>query len=142
MLTTVERVMMLKRVILFERLTTDQLKVVAKIAREEEREENQVIFTEGEPGDRLYIVISGRVALANRQENIKFQMKKNDFFGEMSLFDEDRSLSARTVETTSFLVIRKQEFENLLHRYPHIAIGVIRAMSRRLREANRELSRE
>lgn len=142
MLTTIERVMMLRRVILFERLTTEQLKVVAKITREEEREENQVIFTEGERGDRLYIIIDGRVALANQRENIQFIMRKNDFFGEMSIFDDDRSLSALTLEPTSFLMIEKKEFEDLLHRYPHIAIGVIRAMSRRLRDANKALCSE
>ena len=62
-LTTIEKVIFLKSVYIFEHATIEQLGRIAGLTEEARFESGQTIFKEGEPGDALYLVLSGRVLI-------------------------------------------------------------------------------
>lgn len=106
------------------------------------------IFQEGDPGDRLYIVLSGEVeiikALDTPQERRLGSYGPGAVFGEMGLIshDNERSASTRVSEDAELLVMTRDEFESLLHRYPSMVFDVLNLLVDRLREADNVLIRE
>ncbi|NCB40385.1 MAG: tetratricopeptide repeat protein, partial [Erysipelotrichia bacterium] len=66
-------------------------------------------------------------------------MKNGDYFGEMAFFERAaaRSASARTLQTTSLIVIEGHDFERLIHTYPSISLKLLSTLSQRLRATNR-----
>ncbi|NIR36531.1 MAG: cyclic nucleotide-binding domain-containing protein, partial [Actinobacteria bacterium] len=69
-----------------------------------------VLFSEGAAADALYIVATGRIAIANKsidgRESVVALMEPGDLFGEMPLFDDlDRSAEARALEPSTVVAI-------------------------------------
>jgi CRP-like cAMP-binding protein len=63
MLSAIEKIICLKQVPFFEGMTVEHLKILANVCEEELFEEDTSIYTEGEPGGALYVVVRGRVAI-------------------------------------------------------------------------------
>ncbi len=100
-----------------------------------------LIVSHDESGDALFIVVSGRAKAVLRgnsgREVILYLFRQGDFFGEMSLLDnQPRSASVEACEDTSLLVLRREAFLHHIERYPQTALSVLREMSRRLRYAD------
>lgn len=109
--------------------------------------EGACLFREGDSGDGLYILLSGKVDITARsgpgREHVLSQMEPGDYFGEMSVFDggaRSASAFARTEIHTVFL--RSEEVLDLLGRAPRLAISLVRDASLRMREFNRRFLRE
>ena len=135
MLPTVERVLFLKGVGLFTDIPGEDLAHVARVAREESFEPGEAIFREGDPGDSLYLLLSGRVRIHKKERPIA-ELGGRECFGEMAILDlEPRSASATALDDTLCLQLLREDFEEILALKPSIAFGVIRILSRRLREA-------
>lgn len=103
--------------------------------------EGENIFKEGEDGDCLYLIISGRVLIhsmsAAGKEVVIQTLEQSDFFGEMCLLDGGkRSASARAMEETIVFCLEREDFLEILYNYPQTALKVNETLSKRLRLAN------
>jgi CRP/FNR family cyclic AMP-dependent transcriptional regulator len=140
MLTSVDRLLFVRGVPIFKELRDDFLVRLASIMDELSFPANHTIFTEGQEGRALYIVVSGRVSVHLRGQELA-QLQKGTCFGEMSLFDaEPRSASVTTLEACDCLMLTQQQLYEAIDETPGIAVNIIRLLSRRIRELNNELN--
>lgn len=142
MLTSVDRLLFVRAVPIFTELRDDFLVRLASIMDELSFPANHRIFTEGEEGRSLYIVVSGRVRVHLRSQDLT-TLEKGTCFGEMSLFDaEPRSASVTTMTACDCLVLTQQQLYEAIDETPGIAVNIIRLLSRRIREINKERNRQ
>ncbi len=140
MLTSVDRLLFVRGVPIFKELRDDFLVRLASIMDELSFPNNHTIFTEGQEGRALYIVVSGRVRVHLRGQELA-QLEMGTCFGEMSLFDaEPRSASVTTLESCDCLMLTQQQLYEAIDETPGIAVNIIRLLSRRIRELNNELN--
>ncbi|AFY65620.1 Crp/Fnr family transcriptional regulator [Geitlerinema sp. PCC 7407] len=139
MLTSVDRLLFVRKVPLFQELRDDFLIRLASVMDEISFDTGHTIFTEGEEGRSLYIVVSGRVRVHIADRELA-QLSEGTPFGEMALFDaEPRSASITTLEPCECLVLTQQQLYDAIYETPGIAINIIKILSRRVRELNRRL---
>lgn len=136
-----ERVMLLSKVPLFGYLRTDQLSRLAPLLEPVAWPRGERVFDQGDIGLELYIITNGRVGISidpnpKRQVFIS-QLTAGDSLGEMALIDhERRSATAHVLEATQALALDNEKFQGLLLSYPELGIGMLRALSQRLRALN------
>lgn len=140
MLTSVDRLLFVRGVPIFKELRDDFLVRLASIMDELSFPASHTIFTEGQEGRALYIVVSGQVSVHLRGQELA-QLETGTCFGEMSLFDaEPRSASVTTLQPCDCLMLTQQQLYEAIDETPGIAVNIIRLLSRRLRESNKELN--
>jgi CRP-like cAMP-binding protein len=102
--------------------------------------QGEVLFHQGDPGDELVIVKSGKLAIyvplpgqpAEGQAIRIFQ--SGELFGEMAIIDQKpRSLSARAEEASTILTLSGAEFRKLIQANPELAVSVMAGLSDRIR---------
>jgi CRP/FNR family transcriptional regulator, cyclic AMP receptor protein len=103
------------------------------------------VFAEGEPGDRLYIIVSGKVKIARRspdgRENLLTIMGPPDMFGELSVFDPGpRTSSAITITAVQAVSMDRAALRAWIAERPQIAEQLLRVLARRLRRTNNNLA--
>lgn len=103
-----------------------------------------VIFSEGDKGDVMYVLLDGAVELRKRfgggETVLKTIEGANDFFGEMALIDGKlRSASAVAVKASRLMTVDAQTFENMILKNGAFALQIIRGLSTRLRNSNEQL---
>jgi CRP-like cAMP-binding protein len=139
---------LIRQAAIFADLTDDELSHVAEICKEQRFKFGQVIFREGEPGNRLYIIAEGDVRISRdvpgSGEEALTVLKKGACFGEMSVFDRsERSTDAIANTDTMLLTITRSDFEIMLDFNRDIAYkvlwAVVRLLSTRLRQTNDNL---
>jgi CRP/FNR family transcriptional regulator, cyclic AMP receptor protein len=144
-----ERLEQLSKIALFHGLTPDAIAVIAGVATEERHALNTRIFQHGEVGDKLYLIVEGKVRISREVpgmgEEALAVLGPGDIFGEMSLIDESpRSADARVHERCRLLVIPKDGFEDLLFLHKDLAYevlwNIVRMLTGRLRETNEKLT--
>lgn len=136
MITTVEKVLFLKSIDLFRALPGEELAQIAEIAEEVPVGVGGHVFAEGDAGDAMYIVVEGRVRVHTGQRTLA-ELGERECFGEMSVLDsESRSASVSAVTETLLLKLGREEFKDILSERPEISLGIMKVLSRRLREAN------
>jgi CRP/FNR family transcriptional regulator, cyclic AMP receptor protein len=106
---------------------------------------NDVIFTETDPAESLYIVVSGRVAISNRsidgRESVLALMGPSDLFGDMALFDgQGRSAGARALETSEVIGIGYDALRRYFENDAKALWNVVGLLVGRLREANEAIA--
>ncbi len=142
MLTSVDRLLFVRAVPIFTELRDDFLVRLASIMDELSFPANHRIFREGEEGRSLYIVVSGRVRVHLRSQDLTV-LEKGACFGEMSLFDaEPRSASVTTINACDCLVLTQQQLYEAIDETPGIAVNIIKLLSRRIREINKERNQQ
>jgi len=134
----------LRKVPLFGQLAAPDLDRVAAISRERSYPRNSVILFEDDPGDALYVVADGQVKVVligeDGREVILSVMGPGEFFGEMALIDDEpRSAHVIAMEDSGLLVIRREDFQDLLTQTPGIALVLLRELSRRLRRVDEKV---
>jgi len=130
---TVEKVLFLSDVPMFEHLQSAELAKIAEITAEIVTPAGTLVFKEGEYGDELFIIVEGRIRIS-RGDRVLATLDARDYFGEMSLLDgEPRSASARAEVDTLLLRIRQADFQRILARNFDATLAVLRTLSRRLR---------
>ena len=140
MLSTVEKVLFLRSVNLFSKISGDDLNQVASITEEVSFERDALIFQEGEMGDTLYLIVDGSVIIHRQHKEIN-RLSAKEAFGEMAILDnEPRSASVTAITDVTCLKIDRQDFYELMFEKVEIAYGIIRVLTGRLREANHKLS--
>jgi CRP-like cAMP-binding protein len=102
-----------------------------------------VIFEEGDPGSRLYVIQSGQVRIVKRSALRQVTLARlgpGEFFGEMALLDrQPRSAAAVVDEAARVLELDEAAFERLVTERGEVALRILRRLSHRLREANRQV---
>jgi len=133
---------------LFADLDEHQRNEIAKISRLQTYQGGEIIFKEGEPGNRLYLVTEGEVRISRNipaaGEEALAILKKPACFGEMSVFDRsDRSTDAIANGRCTLLTIARPDLEMVLEFNPEIGYavlkGLVRQLSTRLRAANDQM---
>lgn len=117
---------------------------VASELREMTYEPGQVIFSRGDPGNDLHIVLRGRVRLSvltsDGRELSFAHAEPPSIFGELAVFDgRPRSADATAVNKVVTLCLSKAAFGRLLRQRPEVAEAAIRFLSGRLRDADEQL---
>lgn len=136
-----ERVLLLKRVPVFTLLRTDQLARVAPLLDIAGWTAGTRVFDKGDPGGEMYIIVTGRVGISLHDDpaakDFVAELGDGEYFGEMGILDDlPRSATAHVLAYTEALALGREKLIGLLTAYPELGIGMLRALSRRLREAN------
>ena len=105
----------------------------------------QALFSEGDPGDRLYVVTSGKVKLGRTapdgRENLLAVMGPDEMFGELSLFDPGpRTATATAVTDTTLIGLGNSDLQPWLNARPEVATQLLAALARRLRRTNEAMA--
>lgn len=133
MLTTVEKVIFLQEVDIFEQTSTENLAHIAVITEEMRVAENEIIYKEGEISDSMYLVVDGKIRLHKNGHDIMVAEKK-DAFGTWALLDDEtRLVSAIALAESNLLIISKDDFYDLLADNVQITQGIIKYMAKKLR---------
>ncbi len=131
--------MELDKIELFSSLSPGEISQIASIAKRVHLARGETVFSEGDFQKNIFIVETGQVEIYKRTplsgEQVLATMKNGDYFGEMAFFEKEstRSASARTLQTTSLIVIEGPDFEKLIHNYPSISLKLLATLSHRLR---------
>lgn len=101
----------------------------------------EILFHEGDSGDRLYVVVSGKVKLGRSgsagRENLLAVLGPGQMFGELSLFDPGpRSTTATAVTSCEIRTLEHEELMGWLAGRPEVAQGLLGQLAARLRRAN------
>lgn len=101
---------------------------------------NHEIFREGEAGDKMYIIQSGKVRISKKiagHDHILALLGKGEFFGEMAIFSQmNRTATATAVDDVQVLVFNRSGFEGMVEKNPKLALNIIDKLCRRLQNAN------
>ncbi len=103
------------------------------------------LFFKGDSGDSMYLIESGQIRISIHDEDAKevtlADLAQGDFFGEMALIDgRKRSANARVLEDARLAVLARSDFLAFVRRNPEVALGMLGALSERLRRTDALLS--
>ena len=105
----------------------------------------ETIFHEGDPGDRLYVIVEGKIKLGRAsgdgRENLLAVLGPGEMFGELSLFDPgQRNATGTAVADTVLIGMGSDDLDQWLRGRPDVARHLLRALARRLRRTNEALA--
>ena len=132
---------LLKKVALFEGLTSHQLQKISNLAVTRHFDGSEYIFKEGDPGNAMYVIAEGRIRISKTVPGVGEEalaiLEKGQYFGEMALIDgAPRSATARAKTDCEVAPINEKTFLFLVHETPFFAIAVMRTLAGRLRHMN------
>ena len=140
--TTNPRLQLLKNVVLFKDLNMRELAMVNSLMHERRYIADEVIFDEGEEGQGLFLVLSGRVkiTLPANVDQVLIELGPGAFFGEVALLDSSiRTAQARAIEDSQIVALFRTEFYSLLDTHSAIASRIsfqlAKVLAARLRQA-------
>jgi CRP-like cAMP-binding protein len=103
-------------------------------------EAGKIIFREGEEGDQMYIIHSGKVKISRNiagKEHTLAIMGKGDFFGEMAIVNRiRRTATATAIDRVELLAFTREGFQSMIKKNAQIALSVIDKLCRRLQNTN------
>jgi len=118
--------------------------MIGDVLAEEEFAVGEVLFNEGEPGECMYFLCAGKVAIYTGvppKIRTLVVFEPGDFFGEMGLYDEKpRAASAMAKDSSRVLLLKKSDFCDLIAEYPPVALGIMKELNQRLRATNMKLN--
>ncbi len=129
----------LKNIYLFQNLPEHFIRKLSESVTINKFPLNTTIINKGEEGNTMFVIISGKVKIHDGNENIA-EIKEGNFFGEMSLIDDEpRSMSVTTIEDTSVAILQRDDFSNALNNFPDILKNIIHKLIQKLRTQNSTL---
>ena len=131
----------IKRAPLFAALDEDAAASLRRSMTEVSLGRSQVLFREGDTGDRLYVVVEGKMKLgrtsSDGRENLLSVLGPGEMFGELSLFDPGpRTATATAVTESRLFALSHPDLKPWLTGRPEVALSLLRQLSRRLRRTN------
>lgn len=134
-----------RRALLFRELDDEAAAALRKSMTEVELARGEVLFREGDDGDRIYVVTSGKVKLGRTapdgRENLLAVLGPGQMFGELSLFDPGpRSATASAVTDTTLLGLGHADLLPWLTGRPEVARNLLLQLAQRLRRSNDTLA--
>ena len=140
MLSTIEKVIILKTVDMFSQTPDDVLADVAGLLEEVDAEEGEEIFQQGDLGDSMYVIVDGKVSVHDGERLLNY-LGERDVFGEMALLDpEPRMASVTAVQPTRLFRLEQTPFYELISQRPEVATGIIRVLTGHLRNRVRDIA--
>jgi CRP/FNR family transcriptional regulator, cyclic AMP receptor protein len=130
---------------LFTGLTDDELDVIVGAATTRELRRGDVLFSEGDDSEELFLVEDGRLAMSQRsvdgRESVIALMERGDLFGEMPLFDGlGRSTEARALEPSVVTIVSYDPVQRIYDERPTLLWSVVALLSHRLRATDSALA--
>lgn len=131
----------LRSVPLFASLDDNAARELRSLLSEKNVSRNTRLFRQGDMGDAMYLIESGRVRISIRDHDKKdlvlAELAQGDFFGEMSLIDgRQRSADAHVIEDSRLAILSRQAFLLFVRSNPDIALEMLSALSDRLRRTD------
>src|SRR5262245_33668862 len=131
----------LRSVPLFASLDDDAATELRSLLREKTVPESTPLFNQGDQGNAMYLIESGRVRISIRDEDEQeitlAELAQGDFFGEMSIIDgRQRSADARVLEEARLAVLSRDDFLRLVRMKPDVALEMLSALTDRLRRTD------
>lgn len=131
---------------IFNHLEEEQMDEIMTTTQSVSFKRGEIIYHAGDASDSLYIVNKGKIRIYRLSENGKEQLlrilKPGDFTGELALFRSGQHESyAEAMVDTSVCMIRRDDLQQLLEKYPTISIKVLQEFSRRLEESEKQTAR-
>ncbi len=129
----------LRKVPIFRMLGKESIDFIVERLKFKTFDQKAVICNIGDPGDTMYIIITGRVDICiytqDGTEQVVAALGPGDYFGEMALLTgETRSATVRTSEPSEMFLLYKEDFDVILERFPSISLSMGKIVSQRLRE--------
>ena len=139
-----ERIEALRAIPLFASLEEPVLEEIAGLLIDRKFPKDAIVFEEGSVGDYMYLIREGQVKVTKMSEDGREKILEifnaGDFFGDMALLErEPRSASIKTTRPSVLLALSRQDFLGLLRENPEISMGIMRELSRRLRETDEQI---
>ncbi len=136
------RLLRLKDSALFDSLTPLELKIIDGLMHERRYLADEIIFDEGEEGQALYLVMSGRVIISRQfgsGREIVAELSAGSFFGDLALLDNaPRNAQTRALDNCELAVFFRADFMGLMETDPvigyKISLALARHVGRRLRD--------
>jgi CRP/FNR family transcriptional regulator len=130
---------------LFAALDADAASTLEAVLTTRTLARGHIVFREGDSGDRLFIVIDGKVkisrAAADGRENLLALLGAGEMFGELSLFDPGpRTATVTTVTEATLASLDHDDLRPLLTERPGVAVQLLRALAQRLRRTNEAMA--
>ncbi len=134
----------LQKIPIFSELEHDELDAIGELILVRKYKRRQIIFVEGEPGEAIYIIMSGKVKLTKNTECGKELIlgirQPGETFAEVVLFDGGPyPATAEVIEDAEIGLLRNKDVELLVKNNSGISIALIKTMSQRLRSAQQKL---
>jgi CRP/FNR family transcriptional regulator len=129
---------------LFQGVSAPDVRRIAGLCTERRYEQRATIFSEGDPGDAMFIVREGLVKLVSVSEKgaetILHILKTDQIFGELLFSEERRAFNAVASTDVLVTIIPQKSFEEILASFPEVARNFIRLLSRRLAKVEQEFA--
>lgn len=123
----------LANVPLFQGMTEGARDAIAALAQETQFEDGDDVTREGDKGDAFYVIVDGRLEVSRNGMTLR-ELGPGDFLGEISLIDgRPRTATVTATAHVKALVIRRPEFLELMERYGAVRLGVLMALTERVR---------
>ena len=131
----------LRSVPLFASLDDASAVELRNLLREKVVPQNTRLFDQGDKGDAMYLIESGRVRISirdeDKQELTLAELAQGDFFGEMSIIDgRQRSADARVLEDARLAILPRDDFLRFVRTNPNVALEMLSALTDRLRRTD------
>lgn len=137
--TNFDAVNLLATIPLLQTLDVDALAVIAPQTEFRSYRAGEMLFSRGDPGGALMIVLSGKIDIFiynEHDQTIKLSVvEAGGFFGEVTLFDgSPRTTNARATETTQLLILRREIISQFFLEHPQAAMHMINVLAQRLKQ--------
>ena len=139
-LSTIEKMICLKSVDIFEQATVEQLARIAGLSQEVDLASGETIYAEGQPSDALYFLLSGRILL-EKSGTPAFEVNEGETFGTLAALDRQPHLySAKAAGVAHILKLDTRDFHDLLSLDSGLALAVLRVLCRLIRSGRFAMS--
>lgn len=145
-MTISDKIMLLKGIDIFKSLSVGELAAIASIVEDMDLPSGEIIIKEGSYGETMYLITKGEVSvikdLGGPHEIELDRIMPGDYCGEMALIEDIvRSASIRTEKPSSFMVLHKHEFKEIVNEYPKIALEICKVLSQRIRKLHGKIEK-
>ncbi len=137
---TIEKILFLRAVELFNRISDEDMVWIANLANEVFFDPGERFIRQGDPGDSLYIIVSGEVEIAVDNIGIVSKSRERNVIGEMAALSGSRR-AANCVAATNVtaLKIEREEFLEVVREKPEISLGIIHILAGLVENLNSKL---
>jgi CRP/FNR family cyclic AMP-dependent transcriptional regulator len=130
---------------LFEALDEDTTRALRSAMSEVRLRRGEVLFREGDPGDRVYVIADGKIKLGHTsrdgRETLIAVLGPGEMLGELALFDPGpRAATATAIAPTRLLELRHEDLTGILDGRPELSAQLLQSLARRLRRTNAALA--
>lgn len=135
-----QRMRFLRSVPLFGDLPGEDLRTIAEIVETVDHRAGEVVFEKGDPGEHLYVIVTGRVKIRDGRLELA-ELGPREFFGELAVIDREPRLADAVVsEDAQLLRLGSADLGELMARRPQIQEQFLVVLARRLREVTQRVA--